>query len=391
MGNQERFLDSKITRRQFLIRTAALGVSGVSFLSYLGNREYASQFDEQHGDLSFLHPIESPSTPMSEELAGICVNSPFLWKESPSYIHHVIESAQQLDATTIRIYVHDAFEPVLGVYNTDILNSIRLLAQQIDEVNNQTNDSLRIVVSLFDSYRMLHSDKRNADYGSIPLTSPYFVHAQGREKESKQLSFFTDSESMHFFQVRVRTIVESLQDIPQICAWELINEAEIPGSVPQEEAQSLLTQWYQDQVQFLRHIDHDRPIITGLARPWLIDEEPFKEQQVINSFHAYVTELDASYLRYLEEFSEHSILPLAGLEVGASRRLGGSILLPSFITRMLRLVVPKITIGSIGLWKIDNYEDDYSIDIQQRELTEYMCRLSFQLQRIYQQETEDGV
>lgn len=347
-----------ISRRKFLIG----GVfGGASFLaSKYGVERVAQNFSpsfdlEKFRDFSVL----SPEFPTPTELIGVNLNAPFLWREvnSPEKIERAIKNAHQFGAQTIRVFVNDEFEPELGNYQFEVLTKIKKLAQKYP-----------LQVDLFDAFSLVHANKLNPVYSSSALSSPYLMEKKG---------FFTNQSIQETFLERVRKIVEDLNKTPGIVAWSVANEVALPAQTI-EKAKETLTSWYEKVITEIRKIDKERPVLSGVADPTLLDEERLKRCGLTaNTLHLYPFSGDENSLNTQSQKS----LPLVCQEIGFPSRIFGfsfSFIHDEIFSRYLshnfssffevnekeKWLRPRVT--SIGLWRLtfegDSHQDGFGID-----------------------------
>lgn len=338
-----------ITRREFLIGGAFLGVG---FLGSKWGVERITNSFSPSLDLEKLKDftILPPEFPTPSELVGINLNAPFLWQEvdSPEKIERAIKNASQFGARSIRVFINDEFEPELGNYQFEVLDKIKKLAQKFP-----------LQVDLFDAYPLFHASDFNPVYGSSSFSSPYLV---------EKVNFFTDKSIQETFLKRVKVVVEYLNHHPGILAWSVANELTPPVQT-KERAKEILTSWYEKVITEIRKIDKERPILSGVANPTLLDEEKLKQCGLTaNTLHLY------PFLGKEDTLSTQSrrSLPLVCQEVGFPSQIFGfsflfahDELFSRYLSRHLlsfieinekeRWLRPKVT--SIGLWRL-TFEDD---------------------------------
>lgn len=356
-----------ISRRKFLIGGTFLGAGFLA--SGWGMERIARNFSPSL-DLEKLKDfaVLPPDRPAPYELTGINLNSPFLWREvdSPEKIERAIQNANQFGARTIRIFINDEFEPELGNYRLEVLEKIEKLAQRFP-----------LQVDLFDAYHLLHANKFNVVHGSSSLSSPYLMPKKEKSLMQRQLDFFTDETIQEVFLRRVKAILEHLNHVPQIVAWSVANEL-VPPAGSKKEARKILTNWYEKVVSAIRQIDKERPIVSGVADPGLLDEERLIRCGLsANSIHLYPDFLGTpeNNLKFYQNQYQKA-LPLICQEIGfPSRLLGISFsfaydeLFSAFLSHHLssfievnegrRWVKPKVT--TIGLWRL-SFEGDHHRD-----------------------------
>lgn len=359
-----------LSRRDFLaFGLTALGSAAVSFYT----RTVYDAIEKSHDyftNLDYLDGIQPSPNPLPKSLQGLTINSPFLYNQDSKYIDWVKARTESVGAGNIRMFMGNLFEQSLGGYNDRVIDDIKRTADHLGDIN--------LIVSLFDSYPLLHSDKPNLDYKTGELDSPYFFASSGETKTQKQLDFFRNPKIISAVDKRFEHTIKRLKDVGQISAWEIGNEFMVPD-VEGINRKELLTGWYEERIKTVRAFDGGRPIITGLSFPWLIDEKRFVRQNIVNSFHAYP--LQPWVTSGLSEFVPNSLLPLAGLEVGVGENLKPVVSYPLYIYHVLNSVISNkiLYAGGIGLWKLDKGEDGYDIS---KENAGYLRLLSEKLRAI---------
>lgn len=356
----------EFSRRDFL-KAGAIG-AGALALTALGGEKVAGavgKFEHYFESLDYLDGVRPSPNPLPKPLRGLTLNSPFLWNYDNDYVDWVAGQAKAMGARTIRIFVNDDFEPELENYNDSVLENIKRVSGRIGNT--------KLIISLFDAYTLLHSDKQTRDIESKPLSSPYFLQGRGESKEQKQLGFFKSEGVKSCFHERLDYIVRSLKDVETITAWEVANEVELPD-------EQILTRWFNENIGVIRSRDMARPIITGLAKPWLISEEKFLGKNVVNSFHVYP--LQTEIIDGITAFAPESRLPLTGLELGVSQDTKMFIKYPIFVYQIIKSVISDNTLYAegLGLWKIGQNADGY--DLGNSEYSRYFKRLSRKLRSI---------
>jgi len=292
MENKERakrfiFDLKKIDRREFL-KFFLLGAG-----LFLTNSGCFPEKEIKKFENFSLLPPENPSPAF---LRGINLNAPFLWQDVdyPEKITNAFENAKEIGARNIRVFINDLFEPELGRYNFDVLKKIKKLAQI---------SPFPLQVDLFDAFSLSHFGKINLVHSSSPYPSPYLAG-----------DFFNDERLRNFFLRRVETIILFFGDIKNIVSWSVANELEPKGT--KEEKREILTMWYEEIIKKIKEIDPERPIISGLADPELIDEEKLKEIGLTaNTIHFYPN--------LFQNFQESRKIPLVCQEIGFPSKIAG--------------------------------------------------------------------
>jgi hypothetical protein len=258
-GAKGSIFDRKINRRKFL-KFILLGTGLFSTSSGCFPEKEIKKFE----NFSLLPP-ENPSPSF---LRGINLNAPFLWQDVdyPEKIANAFKNAEKIGARNIRVFINDLFEPELGRYNFDVLEKIKKLAQI---------SPFPLQVDLFDAFSLSHFGKFNLFHSSSPSPSPYLTG-----------DFFNDERLRNFFLRRVETIILFFGDIKNIVSWSVANELEPKGT--KEEKREILTRWYEEIIKKIKEIDPERPILSGLSDPQLIDEEKLRKLGLTaNTIHFY--------------------------------------------------------------------------------------------------------
>jgi hypothetical protein len=202
--------------------------------------------------------------------------------------------------------------------------------------------------------------RNNLIYGSNTITSPY---SDGSEVSYK--NFFSDKKIRQSFINRTKMLIESLGDSSVISAWEVGNEFAPPQGV---DGQNIFQDWFLEVIDTIRKIDKVRPILTGLEKPWDIDEKKLNDKNVINTIHIYSLSAITNFHAFLQKKDRK--LPLLVEEVGFPSRLIGldfSTLLTdvgynNFVHKIIRAATFSnnlLAIDSLGLWKVDGYDDGF--------------------------------
>lgn len=364
MANLEK---EKLSRREFLITGA---FAGAGFLAIKWDVEKVAQNFSPTFNLEKLKDftVLPPEFPTPSKLVGINLNAPFLWQEvdSPEKIERAIENANQFGARTIRVFVNDEFEPELEDYHFEVLEKIEKLAQKFP-----------LQVDLFDAYPLLHASDFNPVYGSSSLSSPYLVIKE-KTLIQQQLDFFTDKSIEKIFLRRVKEIIGSLNHVPGIAAWSVANEL-APPTQTGKRAKEILTSWYEKVVTEIRKIDKERPILSGVADPTLLDEERLKACGLsANTIHLYPDLTENAFRLY--QTNHKRVLPLICQEIGFPSKIfdfSFSSIHDELFSRFLshnfssffeinekeKWLKPKIT--SISLWHLsfpgDSHRDGFEL------------------------------
>ena len=342
----------KIARRDFLKKTiyttgALVGIGSIPGI--------VNEFTDVLPDDSIENLKVCPSFPLPQELRGLSMNSPFLHC-FPEAQNSVISDSLKAGVTNLRIFIDDAFEPTLGDYKNNVISSIKNLHQNIA---SQT-DTLHTIVSLYDAYGM--TERLNLVHGRNKITSPY---CDGSPEDYRK--FFTDEKIKSRFLNRAKIIIESLGDTNVVSAWEVGNEFSPPAG---EDGQAIFQDWFSAAAGSISKMDPaKRPIISGVARPWYIDERGFEGVGLINTIHIYPAPFIFNDFRdYLGR--EDRRLPLFVEEIGFPGKLLEMNIPPSlvdaFYNNFLNMAIRSATfsknllaIDGLVPWKIDGYEDGY--------------------------------
>ena len=359
------------SRREFIIGSAFLGAS--LFASKWSVEKVTQNFSPTPNLEEFKgFTVLPPEYLTPPEITGINLNSPFLWREvdSPQKIEKAIQNANQFGARTLRVFINDEFEPELGNYHFKVLEKVEKLAQRFP-----------LQVDLFDAYPLLHANKFNLTHGSSFLSSPYLSVGKEKSLAQRQLDFFTDETIRKIFLKRVKEIIGRLNHVPQVVAWSVANELAPPVGT-KEEARKMLSHWYEKVIITIRQIDKERPIISGVADPTLLDEKRLKESGLsANTIHLYPNLTDSVGSAFkLYQTQHQKALPLVCQEIGFpsqilglsfsfahdelfSRYLSHSLSHFVEINKKERWLRPKVT--SIGLWRLtfegDSHQDGLGI------------------------------
>lgn len=355
------------SRRRFLLGAGVLAVTSVTGIKLKDIPQTFHPISDLDQLLGFrVLPTEFA---VPSYLAGIVPNHPFLWEhvDSPEKIQKEILKAEQMQTRLIRVFLDDRVEPSPGDYRLDMLDKLARLAEQID-----------LQVDLFDAYNLLHSDRPSLFYPVHEPTSPYLGRL-GRSLTERKQAFFTDPEMLDFFQKRIFRFVNHLKGVKGIKVWSVGNELEAP-----EEA---LTLWYSKVLPVIREADPERPIISGVADPNLLDEGILQPLGLsANTIHIYPGgNLDEIMTRYQNRHARY--VPLVCQEIGFPR-LPGYIaydwLYSQFLNRtLLRFVeinqpdgwIRPIVTG-VGPWKLTaDAKDSDGHEIHPDELPRAMGRL----------------
>ncbi len=348
MATPERL--NKITRRDFLKMTL-LGIGA------LGGAVLFPEITEAMINASFPDSFEglrvAPTFPLPRELQGLLINSPFLWCY-PNIQSQTLAHLQSAGTANLRLFADDRIEPNIGKYNTEAVGALQSLHTTIEK---QVGGSPNTIVSLYDSYGM--KIRENPVYGKNTITSPY---CDGSSESYRQ--FFTEKGLRKSFLQRADMLIDTLGGSSAVGAWEVGNEF-VPPEGP--DGHAIFQDWYLEVMDTIHEKDKTRPIITGVDRPWHLDERDIDIPNVINSIHIYPPFLFGNLHAFLH--SEGRRLPLFVEETGFPERLLG-VDLPSsvadveynnFIHKIVRSATfgDKVEMDSLGLWKVDGYDDGY--------------------------------
>lgn len=342
-----------INRREFM------QVGGSFILAALARQliQTAEQFvgSETHPEKLQLPPKEKQ---LPSELVGVGVNAPYLWKRSPKYQLNVLIALQAAKMGPVRLFITS--DPAC-------LAQVQDLCQMARRVSAGREHKLTFYVSLFDAYPLLHAAKPNLWYGSSALSSSFLFGAESSEDiQQAQFDFFANKEVQASFHAQQRYQVESLRHIREIVAWEVANELEILSKLATtSEARELLSEWYVSAVANIREVNRRRPIITGLAKPWLLDETKIQKYEVVNSLHIY-PHLFPSMQTKTREYLSTSSVPLMVSEVGVSNKIP---MTDQLLSQFIEATVADLTVDTVlctqhvSLWKWDDYSDTFDFDL----------------------------
>jgi len=338
----------KITRRDFLKKTiytvgTLVGISTIS--------EMVSELPYD----SIENLKVSPSFPLPQELRGLSMNSPFLHC-FPEAQDSVISESLKAGVTNLRIFIDDAIEPTIGDYKSHITQSVKKLHQNIAS----RGGTLHTIISLYDANGMM--DRFNLVHGRNKITSPY---CDGSPEGYRK--FFTDEKTKNLFLNRAKMIIESLGDTDVVSAWEVGNEFSPPAG---EDGPAIFQNWFSAAAGSISKMDPaKRPIISGVAKPWYIDERDFKGVNLINTIHIYPAPFVFTEFRnYLGR--DDRLLPLFVEEIGFPGKLLEMNIPASLVdaaySSLLNMAIRSATfsknllaIDGLVPWKIDGYEDGY--------------------------------
>ena len=335
-----------ISRRDFL-KTAVLLFGGVAL------SKIAEPIADGLLESSFENLMIVPAFPLPQQLNGLLINSPFLWRY-PQIQKSVISQSLEAGVYNLRLFANDDIEPRLGSYEIKAVEAISRLNKNIA----YQSDNLHTIISLYDAYGM--KIRNNLIYGQNTITSPY---SDGSETSYR--NFFTDKKTRQFFLNRIKMLVESLGDSPVISAWEVGNEFAPPQGM---DGQRIFQDWFLEVVDTIHKIDKVRPILTGVEKPWDLDEKKLDNKNVINTVHIYLPSAITNFCAFLQ--NKNRKLPLLVEETGFPGRLMGfdfptlfaDIGYNNFIHKIIRAATFSnnlLAIDSLGLWKIDGYNDGF--------------------------------
>lgn len=339
-----------ISRRDFL-KIGSLATAGIALLG--------AQYYLNLGNFFSLPEIEkAPRYPLPEALRGVSVNSPFIWRLEQSQ-DEVLRKARTYRPATMRLFGDDTIEPSLGTYSTTSLKRFQSFVNKVDKMKEETGWAPGLTVDFGDSYGML--PRSSPVYGDSKAFSPY---SDGSDKGYRD---FFGPEKRKLYKKRMKTMSEAIGGSKAVVAWGIANEASPPAG---PDGQAVLTDWMADMVGECRRLDPERPILTGLAHPWEIDEGQIDDRNTVNTIHVYPFNpgltLDP-FRQYLA--SPNRKMPLYPQEVGFPNRLLGRDFPPDFIDKGYGMIVQGVlryaTIGGrletngIGLWKMDGYDDGF--------------------------------
>jgi hypothetical protein len=171
------------------------------------------------------------------------------------------------------------------MYDRQYTDELATFIQQAEEL---ADGNITFIISLLDTYRLLHSHKYNPIYGSATLNHPYLEGAESIEEIAfQQQAFFTEEDKTEAFADRSDFIINSLYPVAEhIGAWEIANEPEIPFDT--EHKVDALSEWYSRVVPRIRETDPVTPIISGLKNPMdIYAEQLYSVGLDHNSAHIY--------------------------------------------------------------------------------------------------------
>lgn len=324
-------------RRKFLIGAGAglLTATGVFFAQYINTeRDFSLTSQEAIRKVRLLSRYKKryPIAP-DPKLIGTAVNIPFTpYDQDKTLVHKVVQNMQAMGTKIARVYIPDSYEPKIGMYDRQYTDE---LLQFIEQSQELSNGNIQFIVSLFDTYRMLHSHKFNPIYGSASLNHPYLEGAETSEEISlQQQSFFLDEHKSDAIIARANNIISSLLPVSEsIAAWEIANEPEIPfESIDKVD---VLTEWYAKIVPRIRNIDPDTAIVSGLKNPMdIYAEQLYPLGLDHNSAHIYGGNLSneqKGLTQYIDYIQQGAALPPALLLESSFPRIMYGLRLPLFL------------------------------------------------------------
>lgn len=368
-----------ISRRELLI------LGGSLFLTGMAERpvnEILLPFFTQFSPLAEIPKVvtDTEKAPHPDYI-GIGVNSPFCWEsEDPMQYENLIRKTRKLRAKNIRIIIADQFKNSpkdndetfehyaqrLTIINKDTIFKLRGFLKYLD---SSAKGEIGITVDLFDGYSLLHSANNIGSYQAKPLSSPYLSDPKNLLKSQQE--FYLDPVIKEQFRARLACLVSNLSDFTVIKGWTVANEMEIKG-LPEAQAKEKLTDWYNQAISIIRQFDkYQRPILTGLADPRLINEENIIHGNIINTFHAYVQK-NSSFINAVAHFyfSKKSIFPLICQEAGIPARFNGfpvpdDIALTFFLHNIIELFTDAnsnaLNLFHMSLWKLESHNDNFDL------------------------------
>lgn len=342
----------KISRRDFLKKTVYVATALVGVGSVPGA---AKEIIGQTSGSLIENLKVNPAFPLPRDLKGLSINSPFLHC-FPEAQDSVISDSIKAGVSNLRIFIDDAVEPRFGDYKTDVADNIKKLHQNI----TSQGSNLHTIISLYDANGMMN--RFSLVHGRNKITSPY---CDGSPESYKK--FFTDRKLKGQFLNRAKMIIESLGDSDAISAWEVGNEFAPPVG---EGGLVIFQDWFSEVTLAITKMDpKKRPVISGVAKPWYIDEKSFEGTNFINTIHIYPAPFIFSEFRnYLGRGDRR--LPLFVEEIGFPEKLlEMDIPLPlvdALYNNLLKAAVESATfpqnllaIDGLMPWKADGYEDGY--------------------------------
>ncbi len=281
---------AEIPRRNFVIGLAAgiVTAAGISSLEHFNSKRdfsLTSQEAIRKVQLFSRYKKKYPIT-SNPQLIGTAVNIPFTpYDEDKSLVRKVVKNMQTMGSKIARVYIPDNFEPSIGMFNKQYIDELLHFIQQAEELSG---GNTTFIVSLLDTYRLLHSHKFNPIYGSATLNHPYLEGAVHNDEIAfQQQAFFTDEDKIEAFVNRSNFVINSLSPVAEhIGAWEVANEPEITFETDNKVA--ALSDWYGKIVPRIRDIDPNTPIISGIKNPMdIYAEQLYSLGLDHNSAHIY--------------------------------------------------------------------------------------------------------
>jgi len=364
-----------LTRREFLILSSFFLVGGG--LGFGLHKKSPWLFSD--GGFDILENNSSPThNPLPSQLRGFYANAPTLYQK-PDQWERAFEKAKELGVRRLRIFLNDAFEPEIGKYNDDLLLLIARFSRQWSDFQ----EGAGIELDLFDCFSLGNQLLWNGVYETQLKPSPYnpsLTYPGYRD-------FFEKKKLREAFINRVVYALTKLVNelgVRNLAAISVANEPNLRliGGETKENV-ALLTDWYKEILPVISEIAPGIPILPGVAEPWFIN---FRELPWLcaNTFHAYPFGID------LERLSQYvrGEIPLVCQEIGFPSRFLG-ITIPEnkkdmWMARFINHVVVSTTIqtpqktilycGSIGVWKIEDYDDGFEIKNIPPQLLKYYAK-----------------
>lgn len=384
--------EQDMNRREFLIGATALATAATLYrcseLTLRADRfadQFLPAFDWEHID-----SIEwAAQPPLPRALRGISFNVPFGWGDGPEQVAQTVAAAQSAGAMIFRELIDDIrkpFEPSLGKYNDDVIDQIRGHSKSVSE---QSSKKIKTIISLIDGFYLFRSDQPNPVWvdcswppgqaamqlGKSELRSPYLrgYRPEDGSPVAAQQAIFIDEEVKDHVKARLRFLVDAFKDTSSICAWEIGNELSVPGLSP-DRAQVILTQWYSEMIDTVREIDPERPILLGVAEPWLVDDQLLEQPNIVNTTHNYI-DASGEKLRDLSDYLHHPKrkLPVVCQEIGMPSKFGcvgipSDTMLSRFLPRVIEAGMYQNNrggwsnhLGHFGLWQVGTHQDGFNV------------------------------
>ncbi len=289
---------------------------------------------------------------LPRNLHGAHAATPFLYLCDNQEIESHLESIK--DIRSVTVFVDDKYETSLGVYEQGILDRLQNFSNILER------KGLGLSVVLFDCYTTRKT--WNPFYGSHDATSPYAVFGI-RE-------FYRSQKLREFFKKRILRITKRLKGFKNLFSVSIANEPIPPDNNPYSQE---YINWFNQMIQIVGENLLDKPILPGVANPFLIPDEI--KGLSANTTHVYIYDISSisNTIRYVYQGS----LPLFVQEIGVPEYIfGRSLPFESdfLMSRLIHYLFQKtavadvnnrkieLGISSLTFWKKDSYFDGFNFD-----------------------------